>query len=558
MDVALALIFALIAGFATAFSPCVLPVLPLLLSGGVGGGRRRPLGIAVGLAASFAFATLALAYVVAALGLPDDLLRTVAIVVLIGFGLCLAIPALAARLETALQRVVPTRAVRRDQVGGSGNGGVRNPGEGFASGVVVGASAGLLYVPCAGPILAAVLTVSASQSLSAQRLVTGLLYALGTAVGTYLVLIAGRRVIRASAGRLQQAMGLVMVLFAVLTLTGVDDRVRSDLATALPSWLVSPTERLEARTIETPPSGLHDAGPAPELRGTQRWFNSKPLTLRGLRGRVVLVDFWTYTCINCIRTQPHLKAWDARYRRDGLTIVGVHSPEFGFEKDAGNVARAVRTDGLRYPVVQDNDLAVWNAFGNQYWPAEYLIDAQGHVRYASFGEGEYGKTEAAIKALLREAGRSARPDGEAESVRAQTPSAALSTPETYLGSDRADGFVQGPIRPGDRDFGALPGPRALPQDAFAYGGSWRVRPQDAVAGRGARVAVHFGARRVFLVLGSPGRPREVQVRLQGAKPRTITVDHQGLYTLADLPDVQSRSLELRLDRGVHAYAFTFG
>ena len=335
MEFLLASLFAVLAGFGTAFSPCVLPVLPLLLSGGASGGRRRPLGIAVGLAASFAFATLALAYVIAALGLPEDLLRDVAIVVLIVFGVSLAVPPLSARLEVLISRIVPARQVGRG-------------GEGFGSGVVVGASAGLLYVPCAGPILAAVLTVQASQSLSAQRLVTGLLYAGGTAVGTYLVLVAGRRVLRRMGGRLQMAMGVVMIAFAILTLTGVDGRFRSEIATALPSWLVSPTEKLETK-VAGRPSGYQDLGVAPELAGTQRWFNSEPLTLASLRGRVVLIDFWTYTCINCIRTQPHLKAWDARYREDGLTIIGVHSPEFGFEKDAGNVARAVREAGLRVP-----------------------------------------------------------------------------------------------------------------------------------------------------------------------------------------------------------------
>jgi cytochrome c biogenesis protein CcdA/thiol-disulfide isomerase/thioredoxin len=553
MEFVLAALFALIAGFGTAFSPCVLPVLPLVLSGGASGGRRRPLGIAVGLAASFAFATLALAYVIAALGLPDDLLRTVAIVVLLAFGVSLVLPPVAARLEGLISRLVPVRAASTE-------------GEGFGSGVVLGASLGLLYVPCAGPILAAVLTVSASQALSAQRLVTGLAYAVGTATGVLILSVAGRRLLarwRANSGRIQQGLGLVMVLFAVLTLTGADDRFRTEIASALPSWLVSPTEKLEQSDAATKAlgrkvrkSGLQDAGPAPEIAGTQKWFNSKPLTLRELRGRVVLIDFWTYTCINCIRTQPHLKAWDARYRDDGLTIIGVHSPEFPFEKDAGNVERAVRRAGLEYPVAQDNDLSVWSAFQNQYWPAEYLIDARGHLRYASFGEGEYEQTESAIKSLLREAGRPARP-ASAPAVHAQTPSQGMSTPETYLGSARAQGFLQDPIRSGVHAF-ALPRPGGLGQDVFALGGVWRIGPEAATAGSGARVAVRFGARRVFLVLGSPGRPRKVEVRLQGAAPRTITVDHQDIYTLADLPRVESRYLELRLEPGVQAYAFTFG
>jgi cytochrome c biogenesis protein CcdA/thiol-disulfide isomerase/thioredoxin len=543
MEFVLAALFALIAGFGTAFSPCVLPVLPLVLSGGASGGRRRPLGIAVGLAGSFAFATLALAYVIAALGLPDDLLRTVAIVVLLVFGVSLAVRPLAARIEAWLSARVPARTQGTE-------------GEGFGSGVVLGASLGLLYVPCAGPILAAVLTVSASQALSAQRLVTGLAYAVGTAGGVFLLSVAGRRLLarlRANSGRFQQALGLVMVAFAVLTLTGVDDRFRVEVANALPSWLVTPTEAIEKHAPgqrREPAAGLRDAGLAPELRGTQRWFNSQPLTLRSLRGRVVLIDFWTYTCINCIRTQPHLKAWDDRYRRDGLTIIGVHTPEFPFEKDAGNVQRAIRTAGLRYPVVQDNDFAVWNAFQNQYWPAKYLIDARGHLRYAHFGEGDYDQTEAAIRTLLGERGATAA------SVRAPAPSRRMSTPETYLGAARAQGFLQDPIRPGARDFGPLPS--ALPQDAFAFGGIWTVGLDEATAGLNARVALRFGARRVFLVLGSPGRRRQVQVRLQGEPPRTIVVDRHQLYTLVDLPRVESRELELRFEPGVRAYAFTFG
>ena len=543
MEFVLAALFAVIAGFGTAFSPCVLPVLPLVLSGSASGGRRRPAGIAVGLAGSFAFATLALAYVIAALGLPEGLLRTVAIVVLLAFGIALVVPALAARVETLFSRLVPARAASTE-------------GAGFGSGVLLGASLGLLYVPCAGPILAAVLTVQASQSLSAQRLVTGLAYAVGTAAGVFILSVAGRRLLarlRANAGRVQQVLGLVMVLFGVLTLTGADQTFRTEVANALPSWLQSPTEAIEKHSPgvrRQAAAGLRDGGPAPELRGTQRWFNSRPLTLRSLRGRVVLIDFWTYTCINCIRTQPHLKAWDARYRRDGLTIIGVHSPEFGFEKDPGNVARAIRDAGLRYPVVQDNNLSVWDAFHNQYWPAEYLIDKRGHVRYASFGEGDYGKTEQAIRTLLGEKGAPAAP------VHAQTPSRAMSTPETYLGAERAQGFVQDPIRVGARDFGPLPG--SLPQNAFAYGGIWTVGLQDATAGIGARVAVHFGARRVFLVLGSTGRTRRVQVRLAGARPRTIVVRDQKLYTLVDLPRVESRQLELRFEPGVRAYAFTFG
>ena len=299
-------------------------------------------------------------------------------------------------------------------------------------------------------------------------------------------------------------------------------------------------------------------GRAPDFTGTQRWFNTpggRPLTLAGLRGRVVLVDFWTYTCINCIRTLPYLKAWDAKYRRAGLTIVGVHSPEFSFEQDAGNVARAIRQNGLRYPVAQDNRLATWTAWGNQYWPAEYLIDAQGRVRHVHFGEGDYGASEAAIRSLLAEAGD--RRLGGRTHPRAVAPSAGALTPETYLGAARAERFVPRPPRPGTFRFPGFGGP--LPPDHLAYRGVWTISPEGARAGRGAALDLSFNARRVYLVLGSRGAvPRRVAVRLDGRPAGAVTVRDQQLYTLVSLPRVERRRLTLRFPRGVSAYAFTFG
>src|SRR3954454_17058438 len=434
--------FAFFAGAGTALSPCVLPVLPVALSAGATGGGRRPLGIVTGLALSFTFATVALVYVIDALGLPDDLLRTIAIVALLGFGATLAIPPLAARVEAFLSRL--TRRA----------GGARG-GDGFGSGLLVGASLGLVYAPCAGPILAGVITVSASQSFTAGRLAVAFAYGVGSAAVLYALMLGGRRATRRLSrhtGRLQAAMGAVMVLVAVLMLGGYDTRFQTAIASDLPSFLVDPSEHLEkssgtqqrlARLRGDGADGLRPLGPAPDFVGTQRWFNTpggRPLSLRSLRGHVVLVDFWTYTCINCLRTLPYLKAWDRRYRPDGLTIVGVHSPEFPFERDAGNVAGAIKREGIRYPVAQDNQLSTWDAWGNQYWPAEYLIDARGQVREAHFGEGDYDKTEAAIRALLaeRDGGRVSSPRARPRGV---TPVGDQATPETYVGTARAQGFV---------------------------------------------------------------------------------------------------------------------
>lgn len=573
--------FAFLAGAATALSPCVLPVLPVALSAGVTGGRRRPLGVVTGLALSFAFATVALVYVIDALGLPGDLLRNLAIAVLLGFGLLLLAPPLAARLEAWIGRAVPAPKTRG--------------GDGFLSGLLLGGSLGFLYAPCAGPILAGVITVSASQSFTAGRLGVALSYAVGSAVVLYFLMLGGRQLtarLAPQAGRLQMAMGAVMIVVALLMAGDYDTRFQTAIADDLPDLVVNPTKELEEREdVRDELSGLRSQyhgvgtaaaeegaaaggelpvlGRAPEFTGTQQWFNTpgeRPLSLRELRGRVVLVDFWTYTCINCIRTFPYLKAWDERYRDRGLTIVGVHTPEFPFEREAGNVAEAIGQSGLRYPVVQDNEYATWNAYANQYWPAKYLIDARGRVRYAHFGEGEYEETEAAIRALLAEAGR--RPGAARARARVETASAEVTTPESYLGSARATRFVNGLLRPGTQTFAVSAS--GLAPDSLAYEGTWRIAPEDATALAGARLHLAFGARRVFLVLGSRGgQRRRVRLLLDGkplpqrfagadVRDGVATVRRERLYRLVDLPRAGRHVLTLRFDPGVSGYAFTFG
>jgi cytochrome c biogenesis protein CcdA/thiol-disulfide isomerase/thioredoxin len=520
---ALLALFALIAGAATAVSPCVLPVLPVVLSAGATGGRRRPLGIVTGLTLSFTFATVALVYVIDALGLPDDLLRTVAIVVLLLFGVTLAVPALAARVEAWLTRLAPN-AHRGGENGG------------FWSGIVVGLSLGLVYAPCAGPILAGVITVSASQSFTAGRLAVAFAYGVGSAVVLYALMLGGRRATRRlsrNAGRFQVATGAVMVLMALAMLADLDTRFQTAVAAHLPSVLVDPASTLERKVahVREPSHGL-----APDFVGNQRWFNTpgdRPLSLKQLRGKVVLVDFWTYTCINCLRTLPYLKALDARYRKDGLVIVGVHTPEFPFERDAGNVKRAIAQNGIRYPVAQDNKYATWNAYQNQYWPAEYFIDAKGRVRFAHFGEGEYRKKEEVVRKLLAEAGHApgaGMTHAHGQHVTFDT------TPETYLGTSRT------PHPPG----------------YLTFIGPWHREPDDAEAGPGSRLRLKFRARRVFLVLGSPDRTRSLDVVLDGKPYRHLLIRPQRLYTLVDLPRAGSHELELRPESGIHGYAFTFG
>lgn len=581
---ALLILFGFVAGAATALSPCVLPVLPIALSAGATGGRRRPLGIVAGLAVSFSFATVALVYVISALGLPDDFLRKLAIVVLLGSGVTLMVLPLAARLEAWISQFAGRAGV------------AKGSGEGFWSGTAVGASLGLVYAPCAGPILAGVITVSASQSFSSGRLAVALAYGIGSAVVLYFLMLGGRKVVAPLARRgvgLQVAMGAVMVVVALAMLGNYDIRFQNKIASDLPGFLVNPSEALEesasARTAladlrggghgvgseatggapETSADGKLDLpalGRAPEFVDNQRWFNTpgeEPLTLRQLRGRVVLVDFWTYSCINCIRTFPYLKAWDERYRKDGLTIVGVHTPEFPFERDPDNVATAIADNDIRYPVVQDNNQSTWNAYANQYWPAEYFIDADGNVRYVHFGEGEYEEKERVIRDLLAEAGRKVGgPESRARGIAA---SAGVTTPETYLGAARAERFTNPVLSPGLHDFAA---PADVPGDEFAYRGRWRIALDSATAAGGS-LDLAFGARRVYLVLGSPGRERQVRVLLDGepiaaaaagsdVHGGVVTVSEQRLYSLVDLPRVGRHLLTLEPEAGVTGYAFTFG
>jgi thiol-disulfide isomerase/thioredoxin len=317
--------------------------------------------------------------------------------------------------------------------------------------------------------------------------------------------------------------------------------------------------------------GLKDLGPAPEFANTEDWFNTpgnRPLALTGLRGRVVLVDFWTYTCINCIRTLPYLKAWDATYRKDGLTVVGVETPEFAFEHVASNVKDAIGQFGLRYPVAQDNEMGTWNAYGNQYWPADYLIDAKGHVRYAAAGEGDYAQTETAIRALLAEAG--APVGGKSHPADVITPSE-VATPETYLGTGRAQGWREAP-KSGVHDYGTRV-PAQLGLNEFDYSGTWNIAEQPATAVSSAHppgIDVEFEAKNVYLVLSSAGEsPRQVRVLLDGkpisardagadVRGGAVTVRGPRLYARVSLPTDQEHRLGLRFGPGVSGYAFTFG
>ncbi len=582
----LLLLFAVLAGAGTAITPCVLPILPVLLSTSATGGRRRPFGIVLGLSISFTIAIVALATVIKGVGLADNAVRTVAVAVLVGLGLTLLVPAFGHRIEASLSRLSRF--------------GPKSRGDGFWSGLLVGAALGFVYAPCAGPILGAVVAGSATSGTTTGIVAVAVAYSAGSAAVLLLYAFGshkvGDRIRRAGKGlALQRAVGIVVLATAVAIASDLDVRFQTALAQHAPDGLVNPTGGLErsdavekrladlrgkakfdssrggqaAKVSPGKPSDLPVLGDAPDFTDNQRWFNTaggKPLSLADTSGGVTLVDFWTYTCINCIRTFPYLKAWDARYRDKGLTIVGVHTPEFAFERDAGNVAAAIKQNKIKYPVAQDNEYATWEAWANQYWPAKYLIDAKGKVRYTHFGEGEYDKTDAAIRSLLEEA-RGEKLKGDT-SARAQTPSATTQTPETYLGAEKADRFLPEPPQPGRHTYRPYKG--KLPLSGLTLGGRWRVGPESSTSIRDSTLKLRFGARRVFLVLGPSGaKSGKVDVLLDGksipaaeagpdVRGGAVTVGRQRLYRLVSLPKVEVRTLELRFEPGVSGYAFTFG
>jgi cytochrome c biogenesis protein CcdA/thiol-disulfide isomerase/thioredoxin len=524
---------AFLAGVITAISPCVLPVLPILLAGGASG--RRPYAIIAGLVGSFTVFTLAGAAILDALGLPDDVLRNLAIALLLVLAATLLFPPLAGLLERPFLFLTRRRA--------------NTDGSGF----VLGASLGLVFVPCAGPVLAAVTALSAAGDVGVRSVLVTLFYALGAAVPMLAIALGGQRLgaIRRHAETTRRVAGAVIGITALAIAFGADQR----FTTALPGYTQSlqehvertPAAERELRELTSAGAAASGMAPAPEVRGLTEWINSKPLTLRQLRGKVVLIDFWTYSCVNCLRTLPHLKAWDASYRRDGLVILGVHSPEFAFERVPGNVKRAVRKLGVRYPVALDNDFATWRAYSNQYWPAKYLIDRTGRLRFHHFGEGDYGQIESLIRRYLGERG------GPTTHVADLTPTEAT-TPESYLGYERLGPFSGSRIEP-DREA-TYRFPRVTFPDSLAYSGRLRVERQRIVAGRDAALRLQFHARQVNLVLGGSG---PLRVYLDGRFRRTVAVGGEPrLYTLLAFPELRQGLLELRFAPGLSAYAFTFG
>ncbi len=425
--------FAFLAGILSILAPCTLPVVPLVLGAGAGGGRRRPLGIVLGLGFTFVIVTILLASALSTLGVSTGGLRLVAVVTLGALGLTLAWPRLGRRLEVAMAplvrpglRVATGRStvmapIQPDPGSPDGRGGLR-------SGLAMGAAIGLVWAPCVGPLMAGTIAVAASRGPSPETVVVALAYVAGAAIPLLAVARWGRAIAHrsrglASGGGPRRAFGVLTLVAALLIATGLDASVQSAVTAALPAGWSSalyavekqPAIQEEIGTLADRPDSsaqpatvaLADYGAAPEIAGITAWINSQPETIASLRGRVVLVHFWTFGCINCRNVQPYVKAWYDRYAADGFEVIGVHTPELSFEKDVANVRQAVIDQGVVFPVAFDPDYRTWNAYANSYWPASYFVDRSGRIRYVQTGEGGYAEQEQVIRALLAEPAPSA-------------------------------------------------------------------------------------------------------------------------------------------------------
>ncbi len=537
------LLFAFISGLVTIAAPCVWPLLPIILSSTATGGKKKPLGITLGVMVSFAFFTLALSYILKVIPFDPDSLRLFAVIVLGILGLTLIIPQLSLILEGWVSRLSSRFGVQNNQ------------SSGFLSGLITGFFLGIIWSPCAGPILATIATLAATQQVNLRIILVTIFYVLGIGIPLFIFATLGNvvftkvKIVSKYTGIIQQVFGVILILTAVAIFFNWDKALQAKLLNSFPSYsnyltnienqpqVKKQLDSLSGKSSQT------NYGVAPEFVGISKWLNvDKPLTLADLKGKVVLVDFWTYTCINCIRTLPYVTSWYDKYHDKGFVVIGVHTPEFEFEKKTDNILNALKQYNIHYPVAQDNDYATWNAYNNQYWPAEYLIDSKGIIRHTHFGEGEYNQTEKAIQDLLKEAGQNA--DMPLSDIADQTPKSQL-TPETYLGLAKRERYSS---------F------KNLSVDQWTLDGQWAQQDEYIASKSSSTLDFKFLANKVFLIITPTTSSDIIKVSLDGKLTNTITASEAKLYTLVNLSGAKTSHL-LHMDfqtPGTKIYAFTFG
>jgi len=547
--------FAFLAGIVTVLSPCILPVLPIVLSSATVGGKRYPLGIVSGFILSFSFFTLFLTRLVSWLGISANGLRYFSMAVILTFGLVLVVPQLKKLYQDLISKLT------------SKAGKSKTKSTGYLGGLLVGASLGLIWTPCVGPILASVIALALTGSVDGTAILVTVAYAVGTAIPMLLIMLGGRALLNRVPWLLNHLesihkfFGVLLIIIAIALAFNLDRKFQTFILEAFPNYgtaltQIEDNEIVKNQLTQKMPAGEggSDGSLAPEIIPGGEWFNSEPLTLEQLKGKVVLVDFWTYTCINCIRTLPYIQSWHEKYSDSGLVIIGVHTPEFEFEKDAGNVAKAIEDFGLTYPVVQDNDYKTWRAYNNHYWPAKYFIDRNGIVRSSHFGEGDYDESEKFIQELLKEAGYDVNASIDNPNYAIES-----ATPETYLGSARTEGFAS-PEGIEKDAVATYSFPEELSLNNYALEGDWLVADENSFPGEGAKLRFRYKSKNVFLVMNpTESKSARVEIFLDGKSQGTITVDSDRLYDIVKLQEAGEHLLELRfLDGNVEVYAFTFG
>jgi len=583
----LLLFLAYLGGILTILSPCILPVLPFVFARSDQPFRRSGLPLLAGMAATFTLVA-SLATVGGAWAVRANQFGRLAALILLGlFGLTLLFSSLAERLSRPLVQL---------GVKLSGN---RDSSPGIVRSFVLGIATGLLWTPCAGPILGLILTGAALSGASAHTAILLLVYAAGAVTSLALAVLAGGRVFAAMkrslgaeewirrilgvavlAGVAAAALGLDRGVLTRLSLAGTSNLEQRLVAFVAPSSAQSQPVKTDADPAMMMSAGGNSAGVPgmlPDLSGASAWINSPPLTAESLRGKVVVIDFWTYSCINCLRTLPYVNAWYGKYKDSGLVVLGVHTPEFPFEKDETNVRKAVRDLGIDYPVAMDNDYRIWRAFNNEYWPAHYFIDAAGRVRYHHFGEGDYEESEAWIRSLLEERNHQPPPNRAtqiaASGAEAASDLQAVQSPETYIGYIRATNFAS-PGGFSEDDARLYRAPARLKLNEWALTGRWKDEGQIAtLLSATGGIVYRFHARDLHLVLGpaNDGKPVRFRVTLDGKPPGTDhgedcdangygAVTESRLYQLIRQKSAaRDRVFRIQfLALGAQAFAFTFG
>ena len=599
----LLILLSYLGGALTILSPCILPVLPFVFARTGQPFVRSGLPLLAGMALTFALvATLAAVgggWVVQA----NQYGRWVALVLMAFFGLTLLLPHLADRLTKPLVAL-------GDKLSNKAADGERS---GASASFLLGVATGLLWAPCAGPVLGLVLTGAALNGASVGTTLLLLAYAAGAATSLALALLVGGKVFSAmkrslGAGEwIRRGLGVAMLAGVGAIATGLDTGILTQVSTVATAGVEQKLIDTLAPRNEAPAGGAMmsrtamtgtGAGPAmmarramapaaetlpvegtlPSLNGAVEWLNTAPLSAEQLKGKVVLVDFWTYSCINCLRSLPYTKAWAEKYRDQGLVVIGVHAPEFAFERNVGNVRKAVKEQGINFPVAIDNDYAIWRAFNNQYWPAHYFIDAKGQIRHHHFGEGDYAQSEQVIQQLLEEAGRKNVTNTvvsaeAAQGIQQQSDMGQVGSPETYLGYDRAENFAS-PEKQAANAARQYTAPARPTLNQWGLAGNWLSQAEQVTLNQGTGSIVYrFHARDLHLVLGptKDGKPVRFRITIDGVAPGNNhgtdvqadgsgVINSQRLYQLVrQSGDVADRTFSIEfLDPGVQAYAFTFG